>query len=74
LVEWDPIGVLGDGDWRDDEYDSYIPSICSILENSSEVSTLESKLKGAERRETVAHGVSRGYEVANIRSPAGATE
>jgi hypothetical protein len=44
LVEWDPIGVLGDGDWPDDEYDSYIPSICSILENSSEVSTLESKL------------------------------
>jgi len=44
VVEWDPIGVLGDGDWPDDEYDSYIPSICSILMNSSEVSTLESKL------------------------------
>jgi hypothetical protein len=44
VVEWDPIGVLRDGDWPDDEYDSYIPSICSILMNASEVSTLESKL------------------------------
>ena len=44
LVQWDPIGVLEDGDWPDDEYDSYIPSICSILMNSSEVSTLESKV------------------------------
>jgi hypothetical protein len=44
VVEWDPIGVLDDEDWPDDEYDSYIPSICSILMNSAEVSTLESKL------------------------------
>lgn len=44
VVEWDPIGVLRDGDWPDDEYDSYLPSVCSILMNSSEVSTLESKL------------------------------
>jgi len=44
VVEWDPIGVLRDGDWPDDEYDSYIPSICSILMNATEVSTLESKL------------------------------
>jgi hypothetical protein len=44
VVEWDPIGVLTDGDWPDDEYDSYIPSICSTLMNSAEVSTLESKL------------------------------
>ena len=44
VVEWDPIGVLDDEDWPDDEYDSYIPSICSILMNAPEVSTLESKL------------------------------
>jgi hypothetical protein len=29
---------------------------------------------GAERRKTVAHGVSRGYRVPNITSPGGATE
>jgi hypothetical protein len=29
---------------------------------------------GAERRETVAHGASRGYGVVNIISPGGATE
>ena len=29
---------------------------------------------GAKRRETVAHGVSRGYRVANITSPVGAIE
>ena len=44
VVEWDPIGVLADGSWPDDEYDSYVPSICSILMNSSEISTLQSKL------------------------------
>jgi hypothetical protein len=44
LVEWDPIGVLQDRDWPDDEYDSYVPSICSILMNSSNITTLESKL------------------------------
>ena|SRR5436190_20272883 len=44
VVEWDPIGVLEGEDWPDDEYDSYIPSLCSILTNSSEIATLESKL------------------------------
>jgi hypothetical protein len=44
LIEWDPIGVLTDGDWPDDEYDSYIPSICSILMNASDVSALDPKL------------------------------
>jgi hypothetical protein len=44
VIEWDPIGVLSDSDWPRDEYDSYIPQICSILMNSTEVSTLESKL------------------------------
>jgi hypothetical protein len=44
VIEWDPIRVLGDGDWPDDEYDSYIPSICSILMNSGEISILENKL------------------------------
>jgi hypothetical protein len=29
---------------------------------------------GAERRKTVAHGMSRGYRVPNITSPGGATE
>ena len=44
VIEWDPIGVLHDGDWPDDEYDSYIPSICSILMSPSDMTTLESKL------------------------------
>ena len=44
VVEWDPIGVLADGSWPDDEYAPYIPSICSILIHSSEISTLQSKL------------------------------
>lgn len=44
VVEWDPIGVLQTEDWPDDEYDSYIPAICSILITSSDVSTLDSKL------------------------------
>jgi hypothetical protein len=44
VVEWDPIGVLQSGDWPDDEYDSYIPAICSILMNSSDIVTLISKL------------------------------
>ena len=44
VVEWDPIGVLQDENWPDDEYDSYIPSICSILTNSSDIATLEAKL------------------------------
>jgi hypothetical protein len=29
---------------------------------------------GAERRKMVAHGVSRGYRIANITSPGGAVE
>jgi hypothetical protein len=44
VVEWDPIGVLQSEDWPADEYDSYIPSLCSILTNSSEIATLEAKL------------------------------
>jgi len=44
IVKWDPIGVLQSEDWPDDEYDSYIPAICSILMNSSDIATLISKL------------------------------
>ena len=40
IVEWDPIGVLQSEDWPNDEYDSYIPAICSILINSSDITTL----------------------------------
>ncbi len=44
LIEWDPIGVLSDPDWPDDEYDTYVPAICSALINFDDICVVETKL------------------------------
>lgn len=51
----------------------------SVLENYSGISNrdfepLRGEFPGAERRQMLAHGVSRGYRVSKTSSPGGAAE
>lgn len=44
LNRWDPIGVRGEGDGPEDQYDSYLPLIVSLVQGSCSVLDLTDHL------------------------------
>ena len=49
LLRWDPIGVVGEPDWPQDEYDAFIEPIAERLRQGAGEAELTDFLEGAVR-------------------------
>ena len=50
ILDWDPIGVMGDPEWPRDEYDSYISEVYAMLARGESAEFIAQHLRFIEQR------------------------